>query len=144
MSIQKKIYQLFEKRSEKLSNSFHLRYPCGMLTLLKLLFTRIETRKLRTFFENSDNCTISKQNLLLNNLFGTYQFFKIILTALMESTQNVANPQLKSENFVLFPARRIAFENEESSTPNLISSLERSTYSSFLETSGILHIFFSF
>ena len=48
----------------------------------------------------------------------------------MESTQNVANPQLKSENFVLFPARRIAFENEESSTPNLISSLERGTYSS--------------
>ena len=64
----------------------------------------------------------------------------------MESTQNVANPQLKSENFVLFPARKAEWriENEESSTPNLISSLERGTYSSFLETSGLLHIFFSF
>ena len=67
----KKYINYSKNEAKKISNSLHLRYPCGMLTLLKLLFTRIETRKLRTFFENSDNCTISKQNLLLNNLFGT-------------------------------------------------------------------------
>ena len=49
-----------------------------------------------------------------------------------------AKPQLKSESLVLLSALiRIVFGNEVSSTPILISSLERTTWSLFFETSII-------
>ena len=49
-----------------------------------------------------------------------------------------AKPQLKSESLVLLSTLiRIVFGNEVSSTPILISSLERTTWSLFFETSII-------
>ena len=50
-----------------ITNFLNLRGPCGRCTLLELLFTRIMSRKFALLcVENSENCTISKQNHLLN------------------------------------------------------------------------------
>ena len=57
----------------------------------------------------------------------------------------LAKPRLKSESLGLFSAiTHIAFGNELSSTPKLISSLERTTCSLFFETTITWHVLFSF
>lgn len=83
------------------------------LTGLDSYLLEFTTRNLRGFVLKILKIMLfSKQNLLLNNTLG-HKTLRVT---------NVAKPQLKSENPVLFSAIiRIVFENEVSSTPKLQS-----------------------
>lgn len=76
--------------------------------------------------ENSEKCSILKQNLLLNNTFRMNQHFKIMFTVFVMSS-----PNCKASVRAIIC---MVFGDEVSSTPKLIPGLEKGTCSLFFKT----------
>ena len=76
--------------------------------------------------ENSEKCSILKQNLPLNNTFMMNQHFKIMFTVFVMSS-----PNCKASVRAIIC---MVFGDEISSTPKLIPGLEKGTCSLFFKT----------